>query len=110
MATDQRNPNRDTWGRRCDLGCESWPDTLDFEKCLKCGEPTTRYSNLSVLDFDEAQRLLRIAKFNAYYARHCERLRIPTGGDLPDWFEAQQPPLDERLLRPSRPSLRPTKS
>lgn len=93
MANAQRNPDRSTWGRRCALGCASWPDTLEYAKCLYCGEPTTRSSGLSVMPEDEAAALLRRAKFNAYYAGRCERLRIPVAGPLPDWYEP-----DTRLI------------
>lgn len=86
MAQAQHNPDRSTWGRRCSLGCQDWPDTLDFKVCLRCGEHTTRHSGLSPLPLDEAERLLRRAQFNAFYAKRCERLRIPVAGPLPDWY------------------------
>lgn len=82
MAEAQRNPDRNSWGRRCDMGCESWPDTTDFATCLRCGGATTRYSNLQPMDFDEAISLLRHARFNRYYEKHCERLKIPFKGPL----------------------------
>lgn len=82
-----RNPDRNTWGRRCDLGCESWPDRMEFAKCLRCGEETTRFSNLQPLPLSEALALLAHAKFNAYYSTRCYDLRIPVDGPLPDWYE-----------------------
>lgn len=51
------------WGRRCDLGCESWPDDKRYDKCPSCGRETTRYSNLRPLDKLEAL----FAEFEAFY-------------------------------------------
>lgn len=106
MSHGTHNPDRSTWGRRCALGCESWPDKLDFQKCLRCGEPTTRYSNLTVMPLDEAEALLHRARFNAYYARRCAERHIPVAGALPDWYEKQLEPLPESLFAPSVPSIR----
>lgn len=53
------------WGRRCDMGCESWPDDKKYEKCPVCGQETTRFSNLRPLDNSEAAH----AAFEAYYAK-----------------------------------------
>jgi hypothetical protein len=93
------NPDPSTWGRRCELGCESWPDTLEFKTCLRCGQPTERFSNLTPLSMDEARRLLNQARFNAYYSRRCEERHIPVAGALPDWYEANMGELPESLLR-----------
>lgn len=51
------------WGRRCDNGCESWPDDKRYKRCPSCGEPATRFSNLQPLDKLEAL----YAEFEAYY-------------------------------------------
>jgi hypothetical protein len=72
------------WGRRCDLGCASWPDELIYGKCLDCGEPTTRYSNLTPMDADEAKSAFSHAQFEEYYARRCRLRGIPESGPLPD--------------------------
>jgi hypothetical protein len=45
------------WGRRCEIGCETWPDESTYTTCPSCGEKTTRYSNLSPLDAAEARSL-----------------------------------------------------
>lgn len=87
MSHGTHNPDRSTWYRRCPIGCASWPDTLDFQKCLRCGDTTKRYSGGTPMDLDEALSLLRRAKFNAYYSARCERLHIPVAGPLPDWYE-----------------------
>jgi hypothetical protein len=62
------------------------------------------------MDYDTAMRLLHRARFNAFYAKRCERLSIPVAGPLPDWFEAQQEPLPEELLHPSPSQQRSTAS
>ena len=72
------------WGRRCELGCESWPDESDFDFCPSCGEPTVRYSNLTPLDADEAHSLRRHAAFERYYEGYCNRRGITVDGPLPD--------------------------
>lgn len=55
-------------GRRCAAGCESWPDTGKYNKCPVCGEPTTRFSNLSPLTQKEAN----IREFDLFYERWDE--------------------------------------
>jgi hypothetical protein len=71
------------WGRRCDAGCETWPDEAIYVRCPVCGEETERWSNLEPLDADEARTILLYAQFEIYYARRCERLGIPADGPLP---------------------------
>lgn len=51
-------------GRRCEAGCESWPDDPRYKVCPICGEATKRYRNLSPLDKSEALH----AEFEAFYA------------------------------------------
>lgn len=70
------------FGRRCDLGCESWPDSDEYDYCAHCGEPTTRYRGLYPLDEDEARSEVAHAKFEAYYEKHCERKGISVDGPL----------------------------
>lgn len=67
-------------GRRCDMGCESWPDSNEYRVCPLCGEPTTRFRNLQPLDEDEARRV----KFDAFYAGWCEGRNQPLDGPLPN--------------------------
>lgn len=81
-SAEAPNPNRDTWGRRCELGCESWPDSLEFNTCLRCGGPTKRYSNLQPMSLEEGRSALAHAKFTAYYEKHCAELGIPVSGPL----------------------------
>src|SRR4051794_19383456 len=102
MSSVSRNPDRSTWGRRCEQGCATWPDKVEFERCLHCGRPTSRHSGLSPMAMKEAKSLLVRAKFNAFYAKRCERLRIPVAGDLPEWYDEQLDPIPEHLLTPTR--------
>jgi hypothetical protein len=106
-ASEAPNPDRQTWGRRCDLGCESWPDLLEFQTCVRCGSETTRFSNLRPLSVEEARKIAREIEFNAFYERRCAEKKIPSTGKLPEWYEKQLGPLDARL---SRPYLLPKKS
>lgn len=55
------------WGRRCDLGCESWPDADDYKRCPECGGETTRYSNLRPMDDDEAASAKAHKEFETFY-------------------------------------------
>jgi hypothetical protein len=79
------------WGRRCDFGCESWPDDDHYKTCPSCGKETTRYSNLRPLDRTEAL----IAEFEAFYEDY------DTNSDpkrLVDYSD-----IDPKLLVPSKP-------
>jgi hypothetical protein len=71
-------------GRRCDIGCESWPDDERFKFCPICDEPTTVYNNVDPLDEDEAQSILRHSEFERYYEEHCRERGIDVEGPLPD--------------------------
>ncbi len=55
-------------GRRCDLGCDSWPDDEDYKRCPICGEETTRYNNLRPLPEDEARSVKAHHEFEAMYS------------------------------------------
>lgn len=66
------------WGRRCDLGCESWPDEDQYTVCPLCGDPAERFSNLEPLTPSEAKH----RRFEAYYEQHCHELGIPVDGPL----------------------------
>lgn len=70
------------WGRRCDLGCESWPDHNDYGVCAVCGEETTRYSNLLPISDEDAEILKRQLDFEAYYENYCDRVSRPADGPL----------------------------
>lgn len=72
-----------TWGRRCDLGCESWPDDDDYDTCPVCGEPTERFSNLRPLSDDDAKSMRLILNFEQYYIDYCEARGQTLDGGLP---------------------------
>ncbi len=71
-------------GRRCDLGCQSWPVTKEFNPCPVCGEPTETFSNLQPLPLREAQQLKREIEFEEFYAGHCARQKQSVDGPLPE--------------------------
>lgn len=71
-------------GRRCSIGCESWPDEPIFAKCPICGETTRRYRGLKPLSNAEAQSVLLNAEFETYYARYCAKRGQPAEGPLPE--------------------------
>lgn len=54
-------------GRRCDIGCESWPDDDAYDLCPRCGGPTTRYTNLYPMDVFEAHSIAAHLDFEDYY-------------------------------------------
>lgn len=72
-----------TLGRRCDMGCETWPDKTLYTKCPKCGEKTTRYRDVYPLPEDEAKAILLDEQFKLYYEKRCAKLGIPADGPLP---------------------------
>lgn len=69
-------------GRRCDLGCESWPDDMIYQKCPTCGEPTTRYTNLWPVSAEEGRSAIRLAAFERFYEVHCDKRGQSVDGDL----------------------------
>lgn len=69
--------------RRCEIGCESWPDDDIFITCSVCGERTRRVGNISpTIPFEEARSIKLRELFDEYYARRCERMGIPAEGPL----------------------------
>lgn len=94
------------WGRRCELGCESWPDEPVFQKCPECGGPTKRWKNLDPIDHDEAESIAKHKAFERFYEDHCRRLGIPVAGPLGDDLPAHGTAVVETgsALVPSRPS------
>lgn len=71
------------WARRCDIGCETWPDDDDYDICPICGEETSRFSNGRPLDPDEARSIRLQVEFEGYYVDYCENLGQPSDGGLP---------------------------
>lgn len=78
-------------GRRCDMGCETWPDEDDYKECPQCGEQTRRCRGVRPLSSEEAQSRKAHLDFEALYEVHaaevgelspltqeeCERLGLP---------------------------------
>ena len=67
-------------GRRCDAGCESWPDEKQYATCPLCGEATTRFRNLQPLEPEEARQRV----FDVFYEGWCFNKKQPTDGPLPN--------------------------
>jgi hypothetical protein len=59
-------------GRRCEIGCETWPDTDDYEICPVCSRPTRRFRNVSPMNESEA----RHAHFEAFYEEWDKRPKV----------------------------------
>lgn len=57
-------------GRRCDLGCETWPDDDKFKVCPECGEKTKRYKGVNPITDEEAVPYL----FEAFYQEWDEKM------------------------------------
>jgi hypothetical protein len=93
------------WGRRCDIGCESWPDEPIYQKCPTCGEPTTRFSNLTPVSAEEGRSAIRAAAFERFYEHHCREKGQPIEGDLPydADIEARYPRVRVSPPAPARP-------
>lgn len=70
------------WGRRCNPGCESWPDSDDYKRCPVCGETTTRFSNLRPLGDDEAASLKAHCEFEVMYRSWCKAKGQSVDGPL----------------------------
>jgi rRNA maturation endonuclease Nob1 len=57
-------------GRRCAIGCETWPDDQKYSLCPTCGERTQRFRGVNPLSAEEAASLKSHADFEAYLAAH----------------------------------------
>lgn len=57
--------------RRCEMGCESWPDDKkEYGVCPRCGEKTKRYSNMTPLSEDEARSIKNHILFEEWCEAH----------------------------------------
>jgi hypothetical protein len=59
-------------GRRCEIGCETWPDVGAYRVCPECGEPTTRYRGENIRPISEEEALPRL--FEAFYREWDEKM------------------------------------
>lgn len=84
MALALRDRKGSNVGRRCELGCYTWPDKQLYARCAICGEPTERYSNLDPVDEEEAKSILLHLEFEKYYEKRCRERKIPVDGPLQD--------------------------
>lgn len=83
--------------RRCDIGCESWPDAAIFNFCSYCGEPTTRVNNINpTISLEEAKSIKLHELFEKFYEKRCAEKGIPAEGPLPE-----PGPLDLDTLGPA---------
>lgn len=90
LAEDDDSSPRQRPGRRCDLGCESWPDELIYQKCPTCGEPTTRYTNLYPVSDEEGRSAIRRAAFERFYEEHCRTRGVSVDGPLEETISAEE--------------------
>jgi hypothetical protein len=60
------------FGRRCAMGCETWPDDDEYAICPTCRSETKRYKGVKPLSKKEARTLKRQAEFESYYATQHE--------------------------------------
>ncbi len=82
MAGDSEQVERKRFGRRCAIGCESWPDLEEYERCPICGEVTTRYNNLLPLTKKEAKSRAAHARFEDFYEERCAARGVTVNGPI----------------------------
>lgn len=54
-------------GRRCAIGCATWPDELKYAICPRCGEPTSRFRGMKPMSAPEARKMALREAFEHYY-------------------------------------------
>lgn len=54
-------------GRRCAMGCQSWPDDEAYATCPICEELTRLYRGINPLSEKDAASLANKANFERYY-------------------------------------------
>lgn len=78
MATTEAPNDQPRLGRRCDMGCETWPDEAEYARCPVCEEPTSRYRDVHPLSPEDAQSKVNHIKFERYYEDRCARRGVPS--------------------------------
>src|SRR5688572_29136490 len=81
MASSADEPVKG-FGRRCAMGCESWPDDDAYDTCPMCGEVTTRYNNAYPIDANEAKYKANHARFEDFYENRCAELGVTVSGPI----------------------------
>jgi hypothetical protein len=69
-------------GRRCSLGCETWPNTEEYALCPQCGSPTSKFRGVEPLDEEEARSLKLHFEFEKFYEKWCRDREQPLEGPL----------------------------
>jgi hypothetical protein len=76
-------------GRRCPMGCETWPADEKYKHCPICGEGTRLSRGVAALDPEEARIKKAYADFESYYndihepdlrpltVAECQALNVP---------------------------------
>jgi hypothetical protein len=57
-------------GRRCPIGCFTWPDDEKYRVCPECGDETTRFRGVQPLDEEQATML----RWEAFYREWDEKM------------------------------------
>jgi hypothetical protein len=70
-------------GRRCSLGCETWPDQMLYQTCLICEEKTRRVSNVTPLPVEDAMAIYLHRRFEKFYELYCAERGQSVDGPLP---------------------------
>jgi hypothetical protein len=82
LASEVEQPHQQH-GRRCAIGCESWPDDEEnYGICPICHEQTTRYSNLYPLSEEEAWTKKVSADFEDFYENVWPDLRPASNPEM----------------------------
>lgn len=76
------------YGRRCAMGCATWPDHDDYGSCAVCGEPTERLSEVKPLALEDAISFKRGLDFEAFYELWCAERGQTVDGPVIDDLEA----------------------
>jgi hypothetical protein len=62
-------------GRRCKMGCSTWPDKSTYSLCPSCGEATFRFSGITPLTDEQASFVVKQLEFEDFYENEWPALR-----------------------------------
>lgn len=74
VEPEDDTPKKGT-GRRCAIGCESWPDDDLYKECPQCGEPTERFTNLYPISKELAASKRNHILFEEFYENDWPEMR-----------------------------------